>query len=298
MSTAPENQGEWISQAEAARIHGVSRQAISKMVQAGRLRSFPVGGRIFVSRAEVVALDRLGAPLPREQTDEAGRFLASLDQLPDHVRREVLRRLKLREPAHPIEDRLHAPTSFILDALNRSGAMMLRGLRGVLAESAFSIHVVAPLLASGWSETPLAQDPPYDFQLDDGRGPIRVQVKLQRSKAGQPMLVRRGRHSAASPMYVVETQRTRGGTKLGSETRPYRFGEFDILVVSVQPATGDWSHFRSTVANWLITRPEDKRQLAKFQPVAIDPNDDWTDHFAQAVAWFRSGDSKTIQSNS
>jgi hypothetical protein len=36
--------GEWISQAEASRIRGVSRQAIAKLVANGRLRCLEIGG--------------------------------------------------------------------------------------------------------------------------------------------------------------------------------------------------------------------------------------------------------------
>ena len=40
--------------------------------------------------------------------------------------------------------------------------------------------------------------------------------------------------------YVAETKRTRGGVDLvtGQKTRPYRFGDFDILAVCLQPSTG------------------------------------------------------------
>lgn len=48
---------EWISQAEAARVRNVSRQAIAKLVGNGRLRTLEVGGRSFVSRADVLAFE-------------------------------------------------------------------------------------------------------------------------------------------------------------------------------------------------------------------------------------------------
>jgi excisionase family DNA binding protein len=44
---------EWISQAEAARLRKVSRQAISLLVKKGRLPILTVGGRVFVRRKEV-----------------------------------------------------------------------------------------------------------------------------------------------------------------------------------------------------------------------------------------------------
>jgi len=42
-----------ISQAEAARMRSTTRQAISKLVQQGRLTTYSVGGHPFVSREEV-----------------------------------------------------------------------------------------------------------------------------------------------------------------------------------------------------------------------------------------------------
>lgn len=43
---------DWISQAEAARVRRVSRQAIAKLVQSGRLRSIKVGGHVLVNRED------------------------------------------------------------------------------------------------------------------------------------------------------------------------------------------------------------------------------------------------------
>ena len=48
---------EWITQAEAARLRKVTRQAIAKLVGNGRLRTVIVGGRSFVSRADVLAFE-------------------------------------------------------------------------------------------------------------------------------------------------------------------------------------------------------------------------------------------------
>ncbi|MDO7886467.1 hypothetical protein [Hymenobacter cheonanensis] len=44
---------DWISQAEAARRKGVSRQAINKLVKAGRLKTLEIGGSVFVSSEQV-----------------------------------------------------------------------------------------------------------------------------------------------------------------------------------------------------------------------------------------------------
>lgn len=53
--------GDWISQAEAARLRDVSRQAISKLVQAGRVRSLVVAGRTLVNRSDVLTF-KPGSP--------------------------------------------------------------------------------------------------------------------------------------------------------------------------------------------------------------------------------------------
>jgi excisionase family DNA binding protein len=55
-----------ISQAEAARLRGVSRQAIRKLVEAGRFSVVAIGGRQFVRRSEVMAYAPLQAGRPRK----------------------------------------------------------------------------------------------------------------------------------------------------------------------------------------------------------------------------------------
>jgi excisionase family DNA binding protein len=58
-------QEELISQAEAARIRGVSQQAIANLVRRGRLSATLVAGRTLVRRAEVeafVAKPKSGRP--------------------------------------------------------------------------------------------------------------------------------------------------------------------------------------------------------------------------------------------
>jgi excisionase family DNA binding protein len=44
---------EWISQAEAARVRSVSRQAIALLVKKGRLPVLKIGGRVLVRRKDV-----------------------------------------------------------------------------------------------------------------------------------------------------------------------------------------------------------------------------------------------------
>lgn len=53
MSTHFRDATEWISQAEAARLRSVSRQAIALLVKKGRLSVLAIGGRVLVRRKEV-----------------------------------------------------------------------------------------------------------------------------------------------------------------------------------------------------------------------------------------------------
>lgn len=55
---------DWITQAEAARLRHVTRQAIARLVGNGRLRTLDIGGRSFVNRADVLAFEphRPGRP--------------------------------------------------------------------------------------------------------------------------------------------------------------------------------------------------------------------------------------------
>lgn len=140
----------------------------------------------------------------------------------------------------------------------------------------------------------MSGSPAYDFLLSDRGGDVRVQVKLQRSRAGKPLDAHDGRKSLPRGMYLVETQKTRKGLKNEQETRPYRFGEFDLLAAAMYPSTQRWDTFMYTVARWLIPDPTNPTLILKYQPMSHRPDADWTDRFETAVQWLRSGRMKTI----
>jgi excisionase family DNA binding protein len=65
----PDEMADLISQAEAARLRGVTRAAIQDLVRRGRIRSVNVGGRALVYRSEVANYE-LGAPgRPRKSAE-------------------------------------------------------------------------------------------------------------------------------------------------------------------------------------------------------------------------------------
>lgn len=212
-----------------------------------------------------------------------------LSTCPPEFRRAIFEHLRSEFAIHPIETSLNVRAEVILEAIARASDLTLRGIRGVIAEAAFETHVASRL--QGWMNLPVIGNNPYDFLLEDSTGQVRVQVKMQRLKNHKPMMANQALRSLPTEMYVVETQRTRGGKapKTGEDTRPYKYGEFDILAVSLHPSTNDWTRFMYTVASWLLPRTEGEQLLLKFQPVAPAPCNTWTNDFTTCVKWLRSG---------
>jgi hypothetical protein len=118
-----------------------------------------------------------------------------------------------------------------------------------------------------------------------------VQVKLQRSKLGAPEVRKNGkRYGFEGPVYTTETQKSRNGKDdTDAKTRPYRYGEFDVLAVSMEPSTRCWDRYMYTLGRWLLPG-EEPGNIAVTQPVAMIPNEFWTDDFLIAAAWLRAED--------
>ncbi len=196
-----------------------------------------------------------------------------------------------------MEERLKANAETVLEAIGRASPLTIRGIEGIIAEASFAMEVLPELTA--WT----AAEPPteaFDFLLADGAGSdIRLEVKMQRRRKHVPWMaseVMKTTRQWPNDFYVVEVQRTRAGeNSAGTGTRPYRFGEFDVLAVSLGAAKGRWRDFIYTPANWLLPDPADKTQILKFQPVSPVTNEDWTTDFNEVVNWHRSGQTRTIQ---
>ncbi|MGO8673202.1 MAG: hypothetical protein ACLQVD_17820 [Capsulimonadaceae bacterium] len=194
---------------------------------------------------------------------------------------------------HVIEDELNVRAEVILDAIHRASDLSLRGVRGLIAEASFEHYIVNRM--KGWISERSAADLPYDFLLTDNLGPVRVQVKLQRLVLKQPMVAKRLWQEPGKITYVVETQKTRSGKRAGVTTRPYHFGEFDIIAVSMHPSTRDWSQFHCTLANWLLPSDRDANLIGTLQPVPALPDEvAWTSDVLTAIRWLRGEEKKRI----
>lgn len=227
--------------------------------------------------------------------DPVNQIRQILDACTPEQRNEITKLLRTENRSHRIELWWNTSAEVVLEALARSGELTQRMFKGILAEAAFKVEVIDKL--TGWQDVTPSGVHAYDFAVQRGVERMTIQTKLQRKEAGKPFMYRvSGKRGVASALYVVETQKSRKGTNRtsGANTRPYRFGEFDILAVSMEPATSDWSQFRFTVGDWLIPRPNDPKLIAVYQPVSLEPNDDWTDSLATAIEWWRSKRKKTL----
>lgn len=230
-----------------------------------------------------------------------------LDRMNEEQRRKVWAYLRTLLPRHPVEERLMISAEGMLDAIDRAGDFTVRMIRGVFAEAAFATDVL-PLISDRWRLLPTSGDPPYDFLLtdvpassqDQPASPdhvVRLQVKMQRSTGKEPLFANNvwsTRVSWPANYFVVELQKSRKGERNGESTRPYRFGEFDIVAVSLGPSRGRWGAFVYTVARWLLPDPANENHILLYQPVSPDESDCWTADFNRAIDWFRSGIDRRI----
>jgi hypothetical protein len=216
------------------------------------------------------------------------QIIALLGECSSDQREQVFRLLRKEFKIHPIEDKLGISAEIILEALGKDQkGLTLRMIRGVIAEAAFDIEVLKQI--KKWNDITPDGDLPYDYLVSDGHGEVKVQIKLQRSRNLKPMMANEAARAYSSELFVVETQKTRGGIDktTNEDTRPYRYGEFDILAVSMQPSTGNWGSFLYTVSDWLLPRENEPTKMNKFQPVPAKPNQFWTDKFDECVLWYR-----------
>lgn len=202
----------------------------------------------------------------------------------------IFRELRKSHLIHEYEKIIGAPAEMILEAFHHAPDLTRRMLRGVIADAAFRTIVIPMLSAGGWNDVTPVGNFAYDYKLDDGHGPVSVQVKLQRSKGGQPLIESGTKYGFVGDVFMTETQKSRQGQdSKNNETRPYRYGEFDVLAVSLQPSTGKWDRYMYTLGRWLLPS-ENVGEIEKLQPVAQQPNEFWTDNFAVAAVWFRAVD--------
>lgn len=224
-------------------------------------------------------------------SDRVQEIVKAIDALNSTQQQIVFDHLKTSCVSHPLERQWSASAEVILDAIAQSGDLTQRGVKGVIADRAFHRIVVPELERSGWASNLIVGDRTYDADLSHDGYRVTVQVKMQRRERGEP----KEKSADGKPHWVVEVQKTRSGQGAdGTSTRPYAFGNFDVLAVNLYASTGDWAHFVYTVANWLVPRPDNNALIAVMQPVAQTPSDQWTRNFEEVVSWLRSGERRRL----
>lgn len=232
-----------------------------------------------------------------------------IDACTDEDRKKMAVHLKAFLPHHPLEDDWGVDAQTILSAIRRSSDLTKRGVRGIIAEAVFESEVLPAIARAGWQPFLIpVGDWPFDAVVERDGAQVRIQIKLQRLEAGEPKRFHPKYYS--EELYVVEVQKTRTGKKIRKkvasgdvievadaepeDTRPYRFGDFDILAVNMHPATRDWTNFRYTVSNWLLPRIEQPSLIEIFQPVPLATSDCWTDDLETCLDWFLKGEKRQI----
>ncbi|MFI5098175.1 MAG: hypothetical protein ACHQT6_09410 [Candidatus Acidiferrales bacterium] len=227
--------------------------------------------------------------------DEILGLIAKVDE---SDRKAIFQEIRKQISLHPLEQEWGVPAEAILSAIGRATDLTKRGIRGILAESIFEQVVIPILINDGWKQLEITGDKPYDFYIAQGKTKLGIQVKLQRKQRGVPMeyptIRRTALVSAPARLVCVEVQKTRSGQSGGEATRPYRFGDFDILAVNLQPSTGDWNRFMFTPASWLLQRKADPDLIEIFQPVSLTPDSYWTDDLNTCIEWNRKKEPRKL----
>lgn len=223
-------------------------------------------------------------------------LLRRVEQCTKEEKQQIFEMLREEILLHGLEEEFNARAEVILEAIHRSSDLTKRGVRGVIAESTFVLEILPQL--TGWEDKTAEGEFAHDALIENPAGrQARIQVKMQRKKDHRPMWANEGYRDLPDDAYVVEVQRTRGGKKKdGTDTRPYRFGEFDVLAVCMEPSAGEWTRFMYAPAHLLQPDPKDAEVVRKFQAIPIGPNDRWTDNLSECLdRWETSTPSESGQ---
>ncbi len=177
--------------------------------------------------------------------------------------------------SHPLEKRLNAPVTDILEAIEH-GFRAQVDVRGKLAELYLHRHLErlrteGRIVSLQWHDAD--GQPDFEIVMPEGRN-LRVECKNLRSD--ENFRPERG--------CKVEIQKTRGGRdRQGRKTRGYLADHFDVLAVCTFNQTGEWK-FRFIAARQLARREDDPQVLKVMQPVPLTGESRyWRDDFLAAV---------------
>src|SRR5690606_16123368 len=114
-------------------------------------------------------------------------LLESILKCSPEERTLLFRQLRKTQVIHEFEEVIGAPAEMILEAVHRAPELTRRMLRGVIADASFRTFIIPTLQKRGWEDITPPGNFAYDYMLKDDQGPLKVQVKLQRSERGAPV---------------------------------------------------------------------------------------------------------------
>lgn len=196
-----------------------------------------------------------------------------IDQCTDAERRILYDYLKAKLRPHRLEQEWGVSAEIILSAISRCSDLTKRGVRGIIAEAVFERETL-------WGQSSGSPHP--------GQAPAHENTTANVGLRGQPSLAcRHVRSRGPENAWGIDLQ-------TNEDTRPYRFGEFDVLAVNMHPSTKDWHKFHFTLSRWLLPRTPEASLIEIFQPVTRSPNSTWTDNIETCLSWLASGEQKRI----
>lgn len=176
------------------------------------------------------------------------------------------------------QNQLHVKPEILLDALNFANEFTFRNLRGLISE----YYLRQRLIKNGFVLLPTEQNDPFDFKIEKNNKIFTIQLKLQRQSAGQPIFTQDISKKLPAGFYVSEIQRCRNGfDRKGFSTRPYKFTDFDILAVCLEPVTKDWHDFTFCLTSNLLADPKHPSNIFKYQ--AIELNQCWNREIEECI---------------
>ncbi len=222
-------------------------------------------------------------------TKELNELKTLIAALSPEQQRDLFQPLLQNHLVHPLEAQWNISADFVLEAIARSQDITKRGVRGIIAELCFNNYIINPISEKGWIPQAIVGDKPYDSHLKNGDREIKIQVKNQRLKKGLPLTAAEQsarKFNGFGSWWIAECQKTRTGKDAeGALTRPYRFGEFDILAVCLHPSTNDWTKFMFTPGAKLFPRPKEPDLIEIMQPVPPTKQGFWTDSLEECISW-------------
>jgi len=181
---------------------------------------------------------------------------------------------------HPLEKKLNAPASDILEAVS-NGFRSIMNVKGQLAEL-YLYHKLQDLEKAGiisnlrWID----KDDEPDFSFKYKGRTMSIECKNVRNEVYK----RDHGDQYKKGWYKAETQKTRSGIdpSTGEQTRAYRVDRFDILAVCLFNQTEKWQYLFCP-SRELLRHPKLPDRLATFQPVPPTQQGKWTENLEDAL---------------